>query len=154
MEIQAGNGDRYSSVLFWQVCCAVCQPPAANTPCLQRTLLNMATGLLVQKLVPLAMKTLWDHSSNPSKLPCPFLAAWEVAGGVGGFLEQAWLPVLGYGATGGAQLHGLTLRVFKHGLGDGWLQVLQADLLPVLAGTPQSQCHIVDLLPSCIAAQE
>lgn len=114
----------------------------------------MARGLLAQKLVPFARKPHGDRSSNPLKPPCPFLAAWELAGGVGGFLEQAWLPVLGCGATGGAQLHGLTLRVFKHGLGDGWLQVLQADLLPVLAGTPQSQCHVVDLVPSCIAAQE
>lgn len=114
----------------------------------------MATGLLAQKLLLFARKPQGDRSSNPSKPPCPFLAAWEVAHGVGGFLEQAWLPVLGCGATRRAQLHGLTLRVFKHGLGDGWLQVLQADLLPVLAGTPQSQCHIVDLLPSCIAAQE
>lgn len=114
----------------------------------------MATGLLAQKLVPFVRKPQGDHSSSPSKPPCPFLAAWEVTGGVCGFLEQAWLLLLGCGATEGAQLHGLTLRVFKHGLGDGWLQILQADFLPVLAGMPQSQSHVVDLLPSCIAAQE
>jgi len=48
----------------------------------------------------------------------------------------------------------LTLRVLKHRFGDGCLHVLQADLLPVLVGTPEIQCHFIDLLSSCIAAQE
>lgn len=117
----------------------------------------MATGLLAWKarlFLPFARKPRGDRSSLPSKPARPFLAAWEVAGGVSGCLEWSWLPLPGSDPAGRALLHGLTLRVFKHGLGDGQLQVLKADLLPVLAGTPESQCHFVDLLPSCIAAQE
>lgn len=75
------------------------------------------------------------------------------------WLPGRWQMVLvvacngpGSDPTGRALCHGLTVRVVKDGSGDGRLQVLQADLLPVLAGSPQVQCHCVDLLPSCIAA--
>lgn len=48
----------------------------------------------------------------------------------------------------------LTLGIFKHGFQNCCFQVLMADFLSILAGSPKVQSHLVNLLSSCVATEE
>lgn len=54
-------------------------------------------------------------------------------------------------ATRGQAPEPLTVWVVQYGSGDGWLQLLQADLLTVPAAAPCLQGHLVDLFTTSVA---